>query len=125
MSARRNEASGNQASDLISARAEGADAVAARLRSIMSDPRCRGREGTAFSLAMKSPDMSPEAVCTVVAEFGAATPRSSMPSLADRMRQDDIGEALAPSSQVAPAEPDFVARMKGRHGVAEQTGPIR
>jgi len=109
-----------QASDVSTARAEGAAAVAARLAAIMSDPRCKGREGAAFALAMKSPDMSSDAVCAVVAEFGAVTPRSSVPSLADRMRQDDIGEVLAPSSQLAPAEPDFAARMKARHGITEQ-----
>lgn len=107
------------------ARAEGAHAVATKFAAIMGDPRVRGREGAAFSLANLAPHLSSSEVGEIIAALEAQTQRSKVTPLDERMSEAGAGDPLAQTFESAFVETDFVMRMKARHGVTEQTGQIR
>lgn len=106
---------------IAAARAEGAAAERERLRKAIHDPRVKGREQFAAMLVAGSPGMSVDEICSFVAEhMPASRLQMAIPSLNERAASvgsiaDPIPFEFRPTG--TDGTPDFVARMKARHGV--------
>lgn len=111
------EASTAHAAAITTATAEGekkgAATAYARVSTILADPAVKGRERAAVMLACKSPDMASADVTAFVAENAGA----SSASLGQRMENDNGAPVPGADDKEKAQAPDFMARMKERHGV--------
>ncbi|HWK33952.1 MAG TPA: hypothetical protein VNR51_09770 [Hyphomicrobium sp.] len=96
--------------------AAGAAAAYARMAVILADPRVRGREGAALSLACRSQQMTPIDVGELMGEL-AMSGDSAICSLEQRMQGADGAPIPVELSDLNADRPDFVAHMKKRHGI--------